>query len=92
MDTIFPQPIRTFCTHYVKLVHNYMLNQFSYVQKQYFKGYNSPVLFMFINPSSPYDVKVSHQHKFIATEMFQSNRPVFGHIFVCIVTGTGVNR
>ena len=31
MVTIFTQPIRSFYTHHVKLVHNYILNQFSYV-------------------------------------------------------------
>ena len=38
-------------------------------------------LIVFVYPSSPKDVIVSHKHKFIARQMFQSKRPVFGHIF-----------
>ena len=71
--TIFSQPISIFWTHYAKIVHYCIPNKFSPVQKQYFNAYLALLfdLNVFINPSSPYDVIVSHQHLFITTEMFQ---------------------
>ena len=41
-----------------------------------------------VNLSIPYDVIVSYEHKLIATEMYQSKRPVFGHMFSCIFDTT----
>ena len=45
-------------------------------------------LIMFINPRSPYDVIVSYEHTFMATQMFQSDSPVFVYVFSYIFETT----
>ena len=68
--------------HFVSIMQSLCITKIKSIQlcsKQYFKGYSYSDLIVFINTSDVIE------HKFIAKKMFQSKRPVFGHIFMFIL-------